>query len=416
MKRPAVLLLVLLALFGCRERREEPQEETMFIQPRKHPYDGGNLLNLAFGASVVSRTAEQTLDTTPVHALDGSPMTQWVSPPGGPRQSAVFSLPAPARIRQVGVLTTAKNVPHEVRFAASMDGVNWRDVATVRCKPTLAAQVVDVPPFDGRYLRVEIADDKAYYASLTSVHASGELLSAPVVPEIEGCWRINGAAASFRRNGARVVGAIGTKTPTVIDGGSDGRVYRLMWKRAAMWGYATITVAPDGKTLSGLLWHEEVNPLHAGEGWFGTRVPWGAAPASGRPPTDRLEAGAAPAAAPSLLQQPGRWSLYGVRFDANDRILAAESKPTLDYTAQLMKSVPSQRWRLIGREFNAGSEERNQVRSAARVAAVRNALRARGIDPHLMDIIAAGDMRASSAVDSTSQRVMESAVELRVLR
>ena len=435
MKRPAVLLLLLLALSGCQRPVEAPVPEgSVFAPPKKHPYDGNNLLNLVYGASVVARTAEQNLDTTPVHAIDGSPLTQWVSPPGAPSQTAVFSFPAPARIRQVGVLTPAKEVPREVRFTSSLDGSTWRDVATVHCKPTLAAQVANVQPFDSRYLRVEIVDDKLVYSSLTTLHAAGVLRAPPVVPEIEGCWRINGAPAVFRRYGARVVGRIDTPNPVLFEGGSDGRVYRMMWKQAAMWGYATLTVGPDGKTLSGLRWHEEVNPLHASDAWLGERVPCemvssraGARDLGGgavrgssvapHPPRSLATLGMThEAAAIALLRNPGRWALYGVRFDGADRILAAESKVALDLAAHLIRTSPSIRWRLVAHEFLMNSPERNHARSAARVKAVRDALRARGINPNLLEVMAAGDLRPSSAVDSTSQRVMESVVELRAVR
>jgi len=279
MKRRAVLLLLALAGFGCGEPRKpaaaatKTPETTFLTAKSDHPYDGDNLLNLAFGASVVSRTGEQNLETSAIHVLDGSPLTSWVSPPGGPRQSAVFSFPATARLDEVGVLAPSKDVPSRVHFAASTDGTTWRDVTTLTCKLTPETQKAVVEPFDARYLRVEMLEDRNQYSILTSVHAGGELLGPPEVPEIDGCWRINGAPARFVRKSARVVGVIGTEPPVQIDGGSDGRVYRLMWYRGPMWGFTTITVAPDGKTLSGLKWHEEVNPVHVGDGWFGERVP-----------------------------------------------------------------------------------------------------------------------------------------------
>jgi outer membrane protein OmpA-like peptidoglycan-associated protein len=173
-----------------------------------------------------------------------------------------------------------------------------------------------------------------------------------------------------------------------------------MWLRKAQWGYAAITVTPDGEKLSGVRWHEQVNPFQSGHAYFGER-----APCTGLLLDERRGVDA-------ILRRAGRWALFGIQFDARDRIVERESELTLDLLAGIVRAS-SLRLRLVGHEFREKTPELNEKRSAARAEAVRAALRARGVDVKGLDILGAGDtQRAELALDYTTQRAMDSRVEL----
>ena len=87
MRKAAAVALCLVALSCKREesprspvttatRHEDIPKYTTAPEP---DYDADNLLNVAYGASVVSRTAEATLENSALHAIDGSIMTAWAS-------------------------------------------------------------------------------------------------------------------------------------------------------------------------------------------------------------------------------------------------------------------------------------------------------------------------------------------------
>ena len=333
-----VACCALLLLVACESQQPD------YIDPINVDYDGDNLLSLAHGASVVSRTAELTLEASAVHAVDGDWATFWKSPPGGPEQSLVFSLPARSRIDELGYLGSddKREVPEEVHFEASDDGVKWRDAGTVYIEPKLGPQLAPVPPFDARYLRVRIIDHShKYYSVANSLVAKGRELSPPARPNVAGCWTINGRPAQFIERGSSVTGVIADDPPILFSGGNDGRALRLMWSRGGSWGYTIITTDPQQRTLSGLRWHEEVRYMQASDGWFGARA------ACTGIAIDEIDTAA------EVLRRARKWSIY--------------SSEAFDTAAALIRRLPKQRFIVV-------------VHDQARIESARNALKARGAD------------------------------------
>jgi hypothetical protein len=90
-KRLAPLACV-LALLSCK-RAPEPappakpaparisQQEDHSIAETVLDIDSDNLLNMGYGAALVSRTGEQNLENAAVQAIDGFEYTSWTSPP-----------------------------------------------------------------------------------------------------------------------------------------------------------------------------------------------------------------------------------------------------------------------------------------------------------------------------------------------
>jgi len=342
MKRRRLLAAscVLLALAAC--RKDEPKrplpQHAMIAEDVD--LDRDNLLNLAHGASVISRSAELTLENSAVHAIDGDWLTFWKSTPGGPQQTFVFSLPARSRIDRVGVIapTGPSEVPPRVRFEASDDGATWRDVAALDVKAMRDPQLVSVTPFDATYLRARTEGISAYYSAIRSFVAMGRELAPPVQPRIEGCWTINGVPARFVQRGTSIAGVIGSDPPVYVSGGTDGRVFRLMWRQDQMWGPALITLDPRRRALSGVRWHEVVRDANIADGWFGT-------PSS---QCAEMKVGETEIAA-TILKRAGKWTAYG-----------GDAFATL---AALVAAAPSRQFRVVARDATQAGQVRSTLSS-----------------------------------------------------
>jgi hypothetical protein len=102
-KRPFAILA--FALIACREPVKPAPQTAAAPEPPMDVLEQGNLMNMALGASVVSRTAELTLDNSAIRAIDGDPLSTWTSPPSDNLQTIVFSAAAPMRIEQIGMRT-----------------------------------------------------------------------------------------------------------------------------------------------------------------------------------------------------------------------------------------------------------------------------------------------------------------------
>lgn len=406
MNRFAAVLVCLLALAACREAEEPPAPsapEKRTEQDDAGALENDNLLNLVFGAAVVDRSGELSYEASVAHALDGSRRTPWVSAPGG-KQIAILSLAAPTRIARVGasVAPNRGNAPAGILFETSPDGTAWTKAFEARLKhDNRLPQLFDVAPVDARFLRVS-AIEPAFQSHILSLIVNGTETAPVAQPSIEGCWVINAVVpARFVHTGSRVTGTIG---PMVVDGGTDGRVYRLMWLEKMMWGYAAVSISGDGQHLSGVRWHEEVNPKNSGDGWIGKRVP-----------CEQTIAIDTAKVVDDIMRRAAVWRLYGVRLDAQDRIIAAESANALDLAAKIMREHPRHRFRIVAREFRESTEEKNRARCNAKLNAIREALTARGTDLARIEFTIAGSERGPLSVDFTSLHVMDSGIELQVL-
>jgi hypothetical protein len=237
-----------------------------------------DVLQLAHGATVISRTGELLLQTSALHAVDGDPGTFWMNPPGDLPQSMTIELPSRTRINKIGVQTEANGgfTANHVTFASSIDGRTFTPVKTIQAKDSADVQWFDVEPFEATHVRVSMDDSllAGHDVRLRSVLANGDALAPPRGGDISGCWKINGEPAQFKLDGTHVTGILAAgKEPLHFDGGFDRLIYRLEWIRGNDYGLSLITVSPDGQHLSGLNWHEEAIPMFFDTSWYGERGP-----------------------------------------------------------------------------------------------------------------------------------------------
>ena len=412
MRRAALVLL--LAALACERVQQAPpaQQQPAPAKPRAarrvslSPLtvdpERDNLLSLAHGAVAIGRTAEGTYENSAVHAIDGTAQTFWSSPPEGPVQSLVYALPAMTRLTQLGVIVAAGGaMPEKVQFDVSRDGKAWTPIGAMKVAMQTEPQQHPVHA-DARFVRVTtLAPATQAVTVLQSVLAEGQELEPAAPASIDGCWSLDGVPARFAQHDAHVQGIIlAPERPILLEGGTNGRVNLLMWLEAPMWGHATITVSRDGQHLSGIKWHETVIWDHAGDGWIGVRVPC----------TEGAFLGAGIAG--KLLERAGHYTLFGLRFDDQDRVIADASKTTLDRLAQLVAAQPTRRFRLTSRELRKANAADNEAATRRRIDALRAALVARGVDVSRITFTAAGSDAGDRSTFTELEKVVVGAVEL----
>lgn len=363
-----------------------------------------NLLNIAYGGSVVSRTAELTLDQSALRPISGIPDSSWNSPPNdGKQQTIVYALPALSRIEKVGVKTPRAPLFHvaSVQVDASSDGKQFAPLATIKLADTtddLQLFPVD-PPREMLYIRLTTIDTNAAFARIDSVQARGQMIRPIAQQPIDGCWSINGLNASFKRDRGRITGTIGGEHPISFEGGTDGAVYRFLWTSGPDYGFGAINTAPDGKHLSGLRWYVEPISYSAAESWFGEKSKCGAA----TPLQD---------VANRMMQQLKRMPLYGLHFDGNGNLDEAGSAATLDMLAAISRGG---HFRLSSREFRMTNANANKQRAQQRLDSLRAAMQKRNIDITRFEWLNLADTNPPRAIESEIQRVLYGTIELQPL-
>ena len=143
-----------------------------------------SVLELAHGATVISRTGELLLQNSALQAIDGDPASFWVNPPGDLPQSMTIELAAPARIDKLGLRTVANGAftANHVTFAASSDGRTFTPVLTAKAKDSNDAQWFDVKPFGATQIRVSMNDSllPGHDVRLNSILARGVAVAQSV--------------------------------------------------------------------------------------------------------------------------------------------------------------------------------------------------------------------------------------------
>jgi hypothetical protein len=399
----AAALALVCVLGACSADSTAPLENGDAAEqaPTTNPdADSDNLLNMAYGAAVVSRTGELTLESSAAHAIDGIELTEWSSPPGPVEETLVFSLLAPSRIERVGVTSPDEDRrPHRVHFEASDDNRSWRPLATLDVQAVKERQLVDVPGTPvARYIRVRLEAKGRYRINARAIHALGQEVEPPQTPAFSGCWTINGRPARVTQNLARITGVIDANPPIHLDGGTDNRVALVRWTQGPNWGYAALTRSRDGRHLTALRFYEDVGNFHLADGWFGETCTSPLNAAVGSDPTLAFNAAA------------GRpYPLFGLAFDEQEQLIDALSEPQL---ADLLPMIRGRSVRMTAYELREDTPERNRQRATARLGSLRAALQKRGVDVSRIEFVAAGPDWKGAPIQSALQRLLACRIDV----
>lgn len=407
MRRIAAVLLLLAAACGAPQepsaRRLPPDAIRVRQKTIRDDSERGNLLNIALGASVVSRTAEITLEQSAVRAIDGDPFTTWASPPDdGAHQVLLYALPARTRVERIGIQTPNAPIYHlaSAQIDTSLDGSQFTPLLLVRPSDrTPDVQFFSIPPRDVVYLRLTTLEAPGKFAQINSLQVRGRWQEPPKQPPIAGCWSLNNMTTEFKDDRGRITGTIAYDRPLSLEGGSDGLVYRFVWVSGPNRGFAAIDITPDGKHLSGLRWFEEPIEYSAADSWFADRHPCGAA----APHEDVVT---------EFLRMKQRLPLYSLRFDENGALMENESAGGLDLLANFAQHPPSQRLRLVSREYRRPGAEQNRRTAQARLESLRSALQKRGIDARRFEWATLGSDNPPRPIETEIERTLYSTIEL----
>jgi hypothetical protein len=393
----AATVAALVLLTGCREKSAPLSKRA--AAPSTSSVSR-NVLDVGLGAAVVSRTGELTLESSALRAIDGDPISAWTSPTNDIQQTLVFSLPAAARIEKIGIRTPPPSPVAALTVEASSDGKQFSPLANLRLDRTPDPQWFDAPAAEARFIRVSIGEGGAQVASLQSIELEGEWLGPRVTPPIADCWTINGESSSFAEREGRVAGFIGSESPTQFDGGRNGAVYRFAWTRGGEWGYALVTLTPDGKHFGGLRWFQDAAVHSFGGSWFGERR---ACQPSGMQP-DRV--------VDTFLASAGWYPLYSLHFDETGALDEPASRGGMQIIADVARKLGKKRLTIIGREYTEASPEANRRQTDDRLASLRNALTNAGADLSRIDFVSAGSANARRPVNTAVMRQLYGVVEI----
>ena len=409
--RILVAIILAVAPIACAPQKEAAAPAAPIVDPaalEAHRLamaaEQRNLLNIGRGAAVVSRTAELTFENSAIRAIDGDPETLWSSPPLDFDQTLLFSLPAPVRIEQIGIRTppSAAARTEALTIEWSADGESFNPLISPSLQASMKPQMFKAGADNVRYIRLHVTDGGARLAALQSVLVHGKWLAPPSVPPIAGCFSVNEAAARFHERDGRVSGSVGDDEPQFVDGGVDDATYRFAWTRGPEWGYALVTLTPDGQTLNGLTWHEEAAAHSFGTSWYGSRQPCGE---SGQ----RVDADEV---VRTFLRRSGWYPLFSLHFDESGGLIEARSGGGLDVIRMVQQRAQGHRIRIVAREYRARSSDEARKRTAARLESLRNALARRGVDVSRIDFVAAGSDSPRRPVDIEVMSRFYGAVEI----
>lgn len=411
-----VLLAVAIAVAASCAKEPPPQPAQKGKRPgktrslaEKGPDDSADrvsIINIARGTTVVSRTGEAILETSAIRAIDGDPISYWMSPPRDLPQSMIVRLAAKSRITRVGFRTDEALPVSHVQFDRSTDGVTFVPMMTAKCAETADAQWFDVTPAEATHLRVTMVDSpvRLQDTRLGSILARGNELEPPRAGLIAGCWSVNGRALRLEHKDGRVTGAMTVgRLPIQIDGGFDGRVYRLSWIRGNDYGYTLATVAPEGGHLSAMEWHEEAIPLFFGDSWFGEHAACGGVvPFDAETPV-------------KLLRRTGRYSLFGLRFRDDGSLDREASAATLQWLVSYLQSAGVSRF--VAHEFRRGNAAANRAFAQRELDSLRAELQRAGAKfDAVAGFVAQGSDAPRQEPSNEPMRVIYSTIDLEIRR
>jgi hypothetical protein len=164
-----------------------------------------------------------------------------------------------------------------------------------------------------------------------------------------------------------------------------------------------MTLAPEAKALSAVTFHQEILIGNAGGAWFG------------EPCNSPLQLNAAGPL--TFLARSGRWSMFGLAFDAAGRLDESASAATIDAALVAIASAPrEQRFRIVSREYREATPEANRERSATRLASLQKTFERRGVGADRVEFTAAGSESSSIEGNFAVMRLLASRIDLEIVQ
>lgn len=407
----AICYLLSAVLFSCKNEPVIPAkpspEQVRQAHIQEAPDDSAerrNLLNIARGAAVASRTGETTLENSALRAIDGEPRSDWISPAEDYQQTLTFSLAARSRLDAIGASSSVRAATKTIRYETSLDGKTFTPLATQTLEHRYGDQLLTLaPPVEANYIRASIIDGYVHpLIDLRSVIAHGTEVAPPAPRSISGCWSINTFPAAIIESDGTAFGWYDQRERMWLDGGFDGRVWRFVWVRGPQLGLIAFTETPDNQHISGLKWFEDADPHNLTLDLFGDRQPCTV-------PPPKIEADVLR----TFLERHHFVPLYGLHFDdTTNRLAAAQSGFAIRELARLIQDVAPRPVRLVARELRSATANEDLAISRTRIDSLREELVRQKVDISRVTFVAAGREDYHTAVWSEIMRAMQSGIEM----
>lgn len=228
----------------------------------------------------------------------------------------------------------------------------------------------------GRWVQFEILDNHGdpEWVELCSLRGYGGPPAPETLGDVSGTYETDYSRFHVRQQGTALVGCY-EYDEGLFSGSVEGRVMRIAWQESGGpedGGPAVMVFAPDGRSFRGHYWHRTDRGRSPDGVWNGTRI----SDAVGTCPHWSGSVGGEVARA---LAGAGRARLYGIEFDLDSAVIRRESGAVLEDVARALAAHPEWRLAIEGHTDSTGTAAHNQELSAARAAAVCDALAERGV-------------------------------------
>lgn len=407
---------------------EAGTSSTAFSEPsgeQKRARHEPSIVSLSAGAFPVKAPAEAYSYTSVTELMDERPKSCWRSASGasGPHVF-VFALPEKTVLKTLEFDCAqdlfgregacAKDISVEMSDAGENDG--YLRIGDVSVKEGADDQKFPVSAeVPGRWVRLTIKSNHGSkeFFQLNDFRATGTQLTQTPFPAASGTYESNLGDLHLRQEGASVGGCYTylNRSDNVVEGGVEGRMLKLNYCRycgedGKVRGPAVLVFSPDGQRFVGLYWQEGsgLND-YGGEHWNGTKKSSDVGNCVG-------SKGGVEERLTKDLEEFGRARVYGINFDTDSDRIRAESKPTLDKIAGVLKTKPGWNVTIEGHTDSTATPEYNQLLSERRAQTVKKYLQASGVAASRLKAVGYGATKPVASNVNELGRAQNRRVEL----
>ena len=379
-------------------------------------HNGENLVALASGAFPVIRASAPEQGGEAYYMFDEDPTTGWASKDNQFQEPTVVELADrslihslqfdEARVDYDGRLP--KEVLVEMSDRSATDG--FTPIADVSITEQRDGQQFPVSAeVPGRWLRVTVkkSASDANIAQIMELRAFGERLTHNPTANVTGTYDTTAGQFHLKQEGTSVTGCYDHATEALI-GGMDGRILKFKYAIGESGSGPALLILSDDGHIFGGWWrtdgaseHPALDPI---EGKRISSDPGATAcPQWTKSPEQQLA---------GEIKEKGRVRLYGINFDSDSDAIRAESKPTLDQVASMLKQNGDLKLTIEGHTDATSTPEHNRDLSTRRANSVKQYLVAAGIDGGRLDAVGLGATVPVATNDTALGREANRRVEL----
>ena len=392
---------------------------------------------LAFGAGtvVVEQTSESASSDSRARQLIDESGFAWQTGDGKVADQSV-TLELPAR-------TTFKTFVFDTQSPTYLDGSSARNVrvevsdesATAGFVAVVEATLQDSPGKGGvdgqafevskalpaRWVRYTARDNfgSARFILTKELYGYGEQAARTPIANVSGTYRMESIGElHLKQDGNSIIGCY-AEDEGIVEGTIDGRTMTLVASgksdrdKGGKRSFVAVNVVDGGKRLLSTWWGWSATPVKKSYDRFyvGNKL----SDEIGSCPHLADLDGSADVVKDAIekeLQDNGKAVLNGINFDFDSDAIRADSRPTLDKVASILRDQPEWKLSVDGHTDNIGGQDFNQRLSERRAASVVAYLVAAGIQADRLVSHGYGFSKPLAPNTSESERAQNRRVEL----